>query len=146
MRTPGAELCAQWEGMHTVVGGMVYPYICPAGYPTQGRGLVVPSMDVPAISLEEAEARFDQYFAKYEAAAAKLVKVGITPNQLGALACFCFNVGIGALKSSTLLRKLNRGDPLEEVAEEFKKWNKAGGRALLGLTRRRAAEAALFLR
>ncbi len=145
MRTPGAELCARFEGMHTVRNGMVHAYLCPANYPTQGRGIVVPSMYVPPITIEEAELRFDIFFARYEAAAVKMLKVHATPNQIGALASFCFNVGIGALKSSTLLRKFNRGDPADEVAREFLKWNKGGGRVLPGLTRRRAAEAALFL-
>ena len=145
MRTAGAELCAKWEGMHTVKNGLVYAYMCPANYPTQGRGIVVPSMDVPPITLDEAEARFDTFFARYEAAAVKMLKVHATPNQIGALGCFCFNVGIGALKSSTLLRKFNRGDPADEVAAEFLKWNKAGGRVLRGLTLRRKGEAELFM-
>lgn len=131
--------------MHTVKGGMVYPYMCPANYPTQGRGIVVESMSVPPITLEEAEARFDLFFARYKAAAVKMLKVHATPNQIGALACFCFNVGIGALKSSTLLRKFNRGDPVDEVAAEFLKWNKAGGRVLRGLPLRRKGEADLFV-
>ena len=146
-RTSGAELCAKWEGMHTVkADGLVYPYMCPANYPTQGRGIVVANMQVEPITIAEAERRFDLFFARYEAAAAKLCKVPYTENQLGALACFCFNVGIGALKSSTLLRKFNRGDTPEEVAAEFLKWNKAGGRVLRGLTLRRTSEAELFLR
>jgi lysozyme len=145
-RAAGATLCTKWEGLHTVkADGLVYAYICPAGYPTQGYGIVVESMNVPAITVEEAERKFDLFFAKYEQAAANLCKVPYTENQLGALACFCFNVGIGALKSSTLLRKFNRGDSLEEVAAEFLKWNKSNGKILKGLTKRRKEEAELFL-
>ncbi len=147
MRSPGAQLCAEFEGMHAIkADGLVHAYVCPAGYPTQGRGIVVKDLNVPPITVEEAERRFDVLIAKYEAAAARLVKVPITPNQRGALGSFCFNIGETQLRASTLLRKLNRGDPLEEVAAEFLKWNKAGGRVLAGLTRRRKAEAALFLR
>lgn len=146
MRSPGAALCAKWEGMHKIRGdGLVYAYVCPAGYPTQGRGIVVKDLNVPPITVEEAERRFDALIAKYEAAAVKLVKVPLTANQRGALGSFCFNVGETQLRASTLLRKLNRGDPIEEVAAEFHKWNKAGGRVFAGLTKRRAEEAALFL-
>jgi lysozyme len=146
-RSAGASLCTRWEGLHTVkADGLVHPYICPAGYPTQGYGIVVENMQVQAITVEEAERRFDLFFARYEQAALKLCKRQPTANQLGALACFCFNVGIGALRSSTLLRKFNRGDSPEEVAAEFLKWNKSNGRVLKGLTKRRKEEAELFLK
>jgi lysozyme len=63
---------------------------------------------------------------------------------LGALVSFAYNVGVGALGSSTLLRLLNAGDHAGAAAQ-FGRWNKAGGKALAGLTKRRAAEAALFV-
>jgi lysozyme len=72
-----------------------------------------------------------------------LVKVSVTDNQFAALVSFAFNVGVNNLRNSTLLRKLNQGD-YEGAALEFAKWNKAGGKVLPGLTRRRAAEAMLF--
>ncbi|HJR08276.1 MAG TPA: lysozyme [Pyrinomonadaceae bacterium] len=74
-----------------------------------------------------------------------LVKVSLNDNQYAAVVSFTFNLGVGNLKQSTLLKKLNAGD-FEGAAKEFAKWNKAGGKVLAGLTRRRAAEAALFLR
>ena len=74
-----------------------------------------------------------------------LVKVSLNDNQYAAVVSFTFNLGVGNLKQSTLLKKLNAGD-FAGAAKEFAKWNKAGGRVLAGLTRRRAAEAALFLR
>jgi len=61
-----------------------------------------------------------------------------------ALVSFSFNVGLGSLQSSTLRMKYNRGE-YEAAADEFVKWNKAGGRILPGLTRRRLEEQALFL-
>ena len=61
-----------------------------------------------------------------------------------ALVSFSFNVGLGALQSSTLRMKYNRGE-YEAAADEFVKWNKGGGRVLPGLTRRRLEEQALFL-
>lgn len=57
---------------------------------------------------------------------------------------FAYNLGINALKGSTLLKKINAGDYIG-AANEFHKWNKAGGKELAGLTRRRGAEKSLFL-
>lgn len=74
-----------------------------------------------------------------------LVKVSLNDNQYAAIVSFTFNLGVGNLKQSTLLKKLNAGD-FAGAANEFAKWNKAGGRVLAGLTRRRAAEADLFRR
>src|SRR6185436_7622702 len=71
------------------------------------------------------------------------VTVPLADNQFAALVSFTFNLGLGNLKKSTLLRLVNAGD-FAGVAQEFKKWNKAGGKVLTGLTRRREAEATLF--
>lgn len=65
-------------------------------------------------------------------------------NQLAAMTSFAYNVGVGAFKKSTLLKKHNAGD-FVGAAKEFGRWNKAGGEVRAGLTRRRAAEAALYL-
>ncbi len=72
-----------------------------------------------------------------------LVKVSVSDNQFAALVSFAFNVGVNNLRNSTLLRKLNASD-YAGAAQEFGKWNKAGGKVLAGLTRRRAAESMLF--
>lgn len=73
----------------------------------------------------------------------KVVKVSLNQEQIDALICFAYNVGMGALSSSTLLKKLNAGDFLGAQAQ-FLAWNKAGGQVLRGLTRRRLSEALLF--
>ena len=62
-----------------------------------------------------------------------------------ALVSFSLNVGLGALQSSTLRMKYNRGD-YAGAADEFLKWNKGGGRVLPGLVKRRADERSLFLK
>lgn len=80
---------------------------------------------------------------KFADAVSKAVKVPLTDNQFDALVSWCYNVGPGAVAGSTLVRKLNAGD-YAAVPSELAKWNKAGGKTLNGLTRRRAAEAALF--
>ena len=80
-----------------------------------------------------------------EPAINSLVKVQLTDNEFSALLSFTYNLGVAALARSTLLKLLNANRPRALVAAEFSKWNKADGVELAGLTRRRAAEAALFL-
>ncbi|MFV5926765.1 lysozyme [Klebsiella aerogenes] len=80
----------------------------------------------------------------YENDVLKIVKVKLTQGQFDALVSFAYNIGSRALSTSTLLKKLNDGD-IKGAADEFLRWNKAGGRVLNGLTRRREAERALFL-
>lgn len=80
----------------------------------------------------------------YENDVLKIVKVKLTQGQFDALVSFAYNVGSRALSTSTLLKKLNAGD-YAGAADEFLRWNKAGGKVLNGLTRRREAERALFL-
>jgi len=70
----------------------------------------------------------------------------INENQFSALVCFAYNVGVGAFKKSTLLRKININPNDETIAVEFAKWTKAGGKVLLGLVRRRKAEADLYFK
>ena len=73
-----------------------------------------------------------------------LVTVDLVDNQYGALVSFTFNLGLGNLRKSTLLRLLNGGDS-DSASDEFVKWNRAGGKVMAGLTRRRLAERDLFL-
>ena len=80
---------------------------------------------------------------QYAAAVEKAVKVPLNDNQFAALVSFTYNVGAGALAKSTLVKKLNAGN-YGAVRPELAKWNKAGGKVMKGLTRRRAAEADLF--
>ena len=80
----------------------------------------------------------------YESDVSNLVKVKLTQGQFDALVSFAYNLGARALSTSTLLQKLNAGD-YTGAADEFPRWNKAGGKVLPGLTWRREAERALFL-
>lgn len=95
------------------------------------------------ITQEEADSLLLKDLRIFEEGVSRLVRVPLSQNQFDALVSFSFNVGLGALERSTLLKKLNQGK-VGETAEEFKKWNKAGGKVLRGLTRRRSAEEALF--
>lgn len=91
-----------------------------------------------------ADALLCEDLEKFEKGVMSLVKHPINSNQFSALACFAFNVGLGSLKSSTLLKKLNAND-LSGAASEFLRWNKAGGNVVSGLTNRRLAERSLFI-
>lgn len=79
-----------------------------------------------------------------EAAVRLNVKVPLEQCQFDALVSFVFNLGAGAFKGSTLLKKLNSGD-YDGAADELLRWNKAGGRVLAGLTKRRISERIMFL-
>jgi len=110
------------------------------GYGTT-RG-VQPNM---RISEAQAEQFLQEDLARFEKAIHEAVTVPVNDNQFSALVSFTYNVGSGALRSSTLLRLLNARTDLRKVSDEFPRWNRAGGQILAGLTRRRQAERALFL-
>ncbi|MCU4582853.1 lysozyme [Acinetobacter gyllenbergii] len=88
---------------------------------------------------------FQHDLRRFEAAVNQAVKVVINQNQFDALVSLTYNIGETALKKSTLLAKLNKGD-LNGAADQFAAWNKGGGKVLKGLVRRRAAESDLFLK
>lgn len=73
-----------------------------------------------------------------------LIKVKVTQSQFDAMVSLAYNIGVGNFLKSTLLKKLNASD-FAGAGEEFLKWNKAGGKEVLGLTRRREREKQLFL-
>lgn len=95
---------------------------------------------------EEAEQAFREELSHFEAAVNRLVKVPISQNAYDACVSFAYNCGEGALAKSGLLKKLNKGD-MQGAAREFGKWvNSNGVKNVPGLVRRRAEEAAMFLR
>ena len=119
-------------------------YRCPAGVLTIGYGHTGPEV-VPnlTITLDKADSflRADLRFAEW--GVRTYSKVPLTQGQYDALTDFAFNLGIGALRDSTLMKKVNARD-FEGAAAEFGKWVHGGGRVLPGLIKRRAAEVALF--
>jgi len=127
----------KWEALR------LKAYVCPAGAWTIGYGHTKTAKPGMVITEKEAERllRWDLDWA--EEAVRNGVKVDITQPQFDALVSFTYNVGAGAFRSSTLLRKLNAGDH-EGAAQEFKRWNKGGGRVIQGLVNRRADEERLF--
>lgn len=133
------DLIKMYEGFSSKV------YICPAGYKTIGYGhLVRNDESFDEISKEEAEQILISDLSTAEYAVLRLIEVPLSDGQFDALVSFTFNLGSGQLQSSTLRRKLNRGE-YQSAHREFKRWVFAGGKKLQGLVNRRAAEAALFL-
>lgn len=96
------------------------------------------------ITRAEADALLRNDVRSSEDAVHELVNVPLEQHQFDALVSFCFNCGRSAFAKSSLLRKLNAGQ-YEAVPGELAKWNKAGGRVMAGLVRRRKAEAALWV-
>jgi len=96
------------------------------------------------ITQAEADALLDADLGKFRQCVAAGVTEPITDAMRAALVSFAFNVGCGAFAKSTLLKRVNAKD-WPAAANEFLRWNKAGGRVLAGLTNRRRAERALFL-
>lgn len=128
-------------------------YRCPAGVPTIGYGhtATVTAEDVAQkrrITREQAEKLLRDDLTKYGQELLRYVKVEPNVNQLAAFISFAFNVGVQGFRSSTVLKRHNEGD-FQSAARAFGLWNKAtvnGKKVVLpGLTRRRAAEAALYL-
>lgn len=146
----GGALVRSFEGcLHPtdVTKTLFRPYVCPAGVLTVGwghtnvNGRKFTSRDV--WTKGECDAEFRADMRVFEAAVKRRVKVELTQNQFDALVSFTYNCGESNLARSTLLRRVNAGQ-FDQAADEFAKWNRGGGRVLAGLTRRRAAEAALF--
>jgi lysozyme len=142
-------------------GIRVRPYRCPALLWTVGVGRVIDpnhikvklderkNLPIPdgwdrTLSMAEVDKLLEEDLARFEAGVRRLCPNGLTAGRFGALTSFAFNVGLGNLQNSTLRMKHNRGE-YESAAEEFLKWNKAGGKELKGLTTRRKDERALYL-
>ena len=133
----GIDLIKKFEGCK------LQPYHCSAGVLTIGYGHT--GADVrpgTVITQATAEELLRKDLAKFEEGVARLAKK-TTQGQFDALVAFAFNLGLGALSSSTLLKMHNDGK-YSEAAEQFHRWNKAAGKVLLGLIKRRAAESELY--
>lgn len=136
----GLALIKKWEGFRA------FPYVCPAGVWTIGYGTtrgVGPN--TPPVTEPEATQRLVEELTRvYEPAIHRNVKVPLTQLQFDALVSWAYNLGEGNLRTSTMLRRLNAED-WRGAAEALTWWNKAAGKVMQGLVKRRAEEAALFL-
>ena len=126
------------------------PYLCPAKIPTIGYGNTyyadgkrVTLLD-KQITKQEALEMFKEIANKFAKRVDELVKTELTQNQFNALVSFAYNVGTGNFASSTLLKKVNKNPNDLTIKAEFLRWNKAGGKVINGLTKRRIEEADLY--
>lgn len=140
----GLDLIKSFEGLK------LSPYLDSVKIPTIGYGTTFyedgrkVSLQDPQITEARAEQLLATHLSTFAAKVEKMVTAPLTDNQFAALCSFAYNCGPANLAASTLLKKLNKQD-YAGAAAEFEKWNKAGGKVLAGLTRRRQAEKALFL-
>lgn len=135
-----ADFIEQWEGFKETA------YRCPAGVLTIGFGHTGDDVkEGQVITYKEAYDLLCRDIRVRNEEIARFINVRVTEGQYIAISSLVFNVGVGSVKGSKMLRKLNSGD-IEGAASEFTNgWNTAGGKELPGLTRRRQAEAKLFL-
>lgn len=137
-----ADFCRAFEGFRP------RPYLCPAGVPTIGYGTTI-YPDGKRVTLSDAgvtRAIASAYLNDDLSRLMPWVLVlcpGLSENRLAALLDFAYNLGVGRLRASTLLKKVNAGD-WSAAKVEILKWNKAGGKILPGLVKRREAEARLL--
>lgn len=143
----GIDLIAQFEGFEEEAypdpGSGDEPWTIGYGTTVYSDGVKVVKGDT--ISEEDAMAELEHHVNEMVLPVLeKYVTVELSQQQVDSLASFIYNVGEGNFRKSTLLKKLNWGD-YEGAAAELLKWNKAAGRVMAGLTRRRKAEQYLFL-
>jgi lysozyme len=131
-------------------GLFLKPYLCPASVATIGYGTIrYPNgkkVKLTDAEITEKEAYDYLIFEVYQKAKAidPMLREDLTENQFAALISFAYNLGEGALRQSTLLKKVN-ANPLDaQIRNEFQKWIYADGKKLNGLLRRRNAEADLY--
>lgn len=140
--TAGRELIKSFESLRM----RAYPDPGTGAAPwTIGWGHTCGVKSGDACGFNQADRWLDQDIALAESAVSAAVKVPLSVNQFSALVSFVFNVGADNFRRSTLLRLLNAGD-YSCAADQFLRWDKAGGQTLPGLTRRRNAERYLFMK
>ena len=133
----GISLIKKFEGCE------LEAYQCAAGVWTIGYGSTKDVKEGDTLTQKEADNLLLHEMQEYEGYIKELVKVPLKQNQFDALVSWVFNLGPANLKASTMLKFLNAGD-YHLIPSQIKRWNKAGGKVLEGLVRRREAEALLF--
>ena len=134
----GIELIKHFEGCE------LEAYKCPAGVWTIGYGHIKGVHEGMTITEHQAEEMLKSELHEYEGYINDYVTVPLNQNQFDAMVSWVYNLGGGNLRASSLLKVLNAGE-YDGVPAQMMRWNKAGGKVLEGLTRRRQAEADLFV-
>jgi lysozyme len=133
-----AEFVGVWEGFSATA------YRCSANVWTIGYGTTEGVKSGDTITRAEALIRLTEHLEEDARNVDRVVGVPLLSYERDALISLVYNIGRAAFSRSTLLRLLNAGDKAE-AAEQFLRWNRAGGRVVLGLVKRRTAERSLFL-
>ena len=133
----GLSLIKKFEGCE------LEAYRCAANVLTIGYGSTKGVKEGDTITQEEADSLLLHEMDEYESYINDMVKSDLKQNEFDSLVSWVFNLGPSNLSSSTLLQKLNNKD-WNDVPNQIKRWNKAGGQVKQGLVRRREAEALLF--
>jgi len=137
----GLDLIKFYEGFKSEA------YKCPAGIWTIGYGHTGNVNPDDKVSEEYATELLKKDVEVAERAVNSYITSQINQNQFDALVSFTFNLGAGNLKTSTLLKTVN-SDPnnFDEIKAQFLRWNKAGGKVMEGLTKRREAESDMYIK
>tara|TARA_R100000781_G_scaffold112477_1_gene79730 strand:- start:436 stop:927 length:492 start_codon:yes stop_codon:yes gene_type:complete len=133
----GKSLIKKFEGCE------LKAYKCPAGKWTIGFGHVKNVKEGDEWSQSHAEHMLDVELEEYEGYINDMVDMQLNQNQFDALVAWIYNLGPSNFRTSTLRKKLTP-ETISEVPYEIKRWNKANGKTLDGLIRRREAESLLF--
>ena len=133
----GIDLIKHFEGCE------LKAYKCPAGVWTIGYGHTKGVEPGDEWSEDHANHMLEVELEEYEGYVSKYVTAPLGQNQFDALVSWTYNLGGGNLSASTMLKVLNAGE-YDEVPNQMLRWNKAGGKVLEGLTRRRQAEGDMF--
>jgi GH24 family phage-related lysozyme (muramidase) len=143
---PARKIVQEFEGCRLTA------YRCPAGVWTIGWGSTTISgrtvREGQSITQAQADAQLAIDLQRFYGALVRAIPPvsSWVPNRAAALVSWTYNVGVGAMQDSTLRRRILAGDdPVQVAREELPRWDKADGKPLAGLTRRRAAEVALFV-
>lgn len=137
MTQKGIDLIKKFEGCK------LEAYRCPAGIWTIGYGHTNGVYQGQTITQYEADKMLENDVVKFEMGVRNLVG-NLPDNKIDALTSFAFNLGLGALRDSTLCRKVKANPNDLTIRNEFMKWVNAGGKRLQGLVNRRQAEADLY--
>ena len=144
----GLDLIREFEGFRAkaYLDRLAKPPVWTIGYGTTAAAGVgiVPKAGM-TITKEEAEWYLQKAVEKFAATIRTAIKAPVNENEFAAMVSLAYNIGPGGFRKSSVLRHFNAGDKAR-AADAFRLWNKAGGKVLNGLIRRREAERALFLR
>ena len=135
--TPGIELLTHFEGLK------LEAYQDSVGVWTIGYGHTKGVISGMKITESQAGNLLKTELIEYQNYINSMVKVGLSQCEYDALVCWVYNLGPTNLSNSTLLTLLNQGVKLQ-IPKQIRRWNKAGGKVLKGLVRRREAEALMF--